>query len=56
MVDFSVRSQGLSSVINSSNTINLDWSLTDIDMRKVYEQKIQCILIITTRQKMKLIT
>jgi len=28
MVDFSVRSQGLSSVINSSNPINLDWSLT----------------------------
>ncbi|WP_298778607.1 membrane protein insertase YidC [uncultured Polaribacter sp.] len=27
MVDFSVRSQGLSNVINSSNTINLDWSL-----------------------------
>jgi len=27
MVDFSVRSQGLSSVINSSNPINLDWSL-----------------------------
>jgi len=28
MVDFSVRSQGLSSVINSSNPISLDWSLT----------------------------
>lgn len=27
MVDFSVRSQGLSNVINSSNPINLDWSL-----------------------------
>ena len=27
MVNFAVRSQGLSSVINSSNTINLDWSL-----------------------------
>ena len=27
MVDFSIRSQGLSSVINSSNTIQLDWSL-----------------------------
>jgi len=27
MVDFSVRSQGLGTVINSSNTINLDWSL-----------------------------
>ena len=27
MVGFSVRSQGLSSVINSSNPINLDWSL-----------------------------
>ncbi|WP_405565910.1 membrane protein insertase YidC [Polaribacter sp. Asnod6-C07] len=27
MVDFSIRSQGLSSVINSSNPINLDWSL-----------------------------
>ena len=27
MVNFSVRSQGLSTVINSSNTINLDWSL-----------------------------
>ena len=27
MVNFSIRSQGLSSVINSSNTINLDWSL-----------------------------
>jgi YidC/Oxa1 family membrane protein insertase len=27
MVDFSVRSQGLSDVINSSNPINLDWSL-----------------------------
>ena len=28
MVDFSVRSQGLSSVINASNPIQLDWSLT----------------------------
>jgi YidC/Oxa1 family membrane protein insertase len=28
MVDFSVRSQGLNSVINSSNPINLDWSIT----------------------------
>lgn len=28
LVDFSVRSQGLSSIINSSNSINLDWSLT----------------------------
>jgi len=27
MVNFAVRSQGLSSVINSSNTIKLDWSL-----------------------------
>ena len=27
MVNFAVRSQGLSTVINSSNTINLDWSL-----------------------------
>jgi YidC/Oxa1 family membrane protein insertase len=27
MVDFSIRSQGLGSVINSSNPINLDWSL-----------------------------
>lgn len=27
MFDFSVRSQGLSDVINSSNPINLDWSL-----------------------------
>lgn len=27
MVDFTVRSQGLSSVINSSNPINLDWNL-----------------------------
>ncbi len=27
MVNFSVRSQGLSNVINSSNPINLDWSL-----------------------------
>ncbi|WP_420793177.1 membrane protein insertase YidC [Polaribacter ponticola] len=27
MIDFSVRSQGLSTVINSSNPINLDWSL-----------------------------
>tara|TARA_R110002073_G_scaffold8207_6_gene45889 strand:+ start:19281 stop:21152 length:1872 start_codon:yes stop_codon:yes gene_type:complete len=27
MVNFAVRSQGLSSVINSSNAINLDWSL-----------------------------
>ena len=27
LVDFSVRSQGLSNVINSSNPINLDWSL-----------------------------
>tara|TARA_B100000795_G_scaffold184347_1_gene139897 strand:+ start:3338 stop:5224 length:1887 start_codon:yes stop_codon:yes gene_type:complete len=27
MVDFSIRSQGLSSVINSSNPISLDWSL-----------------------------
>ena len=29
MVDFSIRSQGLSSVINGSNAINLDWSLKD---------------------------
>ena len=28
MVDFAVRSQGLSNVINSSNPINLDWTLT----------------------------
>ena len=27
MVDFAVRSQGLSNVINTSNPINLDWSL-----------------------------
>ena len=27
MVDFSIRSQGLSNVFNSSNPINLDWSL-----------------------------
>ncbi|UAM99034.1 membrane protein insertase YidC [Polaribacter litorisediminis] len=27
LVDFSIRSQGLSSVINSSNPINLDWAL-----------------------------
>ncbi|WP_026775085.1 membrane protein insertase YidC [Polaribacter sp. Hel_I_88] len=27
LVDFSVRSQGLSNVINASNPINLDWSL-----------------------------
>jgi len=27
MVDFSIRSQGLNNVINSSNTIELDWSL-----------------------------
>ncbi|GGD25434.1 membrane protein insertase YidC [Hyunsoonleella pacifica] len=27
MIDFSVRSQGLSNVINSSQTINLDWKL-----------------------------
>ena len=27
MVDFAIRSQGLSNVINSSNPINLDWSL-----------------------------
>ncbi len=27
MVDFAVRSQGLGNVINSSNTINLDWNL-----------------------------
>ena len=27
MVNFAVRSQGLSTVINSTNTINLDWSL-----------------------------
>ncbi|WP_159947374.1 membrane protein insertase YidC [Polaribacter septentrionalilitoris] len=27
MVDFAVRSQGLSNVINSSNPINLDWAL-----------------------------
>jgi YidC/Oxa1 family membrane protein insertase len=27
MVDFSIRSQGLSNVINSANPINLDWSL-----------------------------
>jgi len=27
MLGFSVRSQGLSSVLNSSNTMNLDWSL-----------------------------
>ena len=27
MVDFAVRSQGLSNVINSSNPINLDWTL-----------------------------
>ena len=27
MVNFAVRSQGLSTIINSSNTINLDWSL-----------------------------
>jgi YidC/Oxa1 family membrane protein insertase len=27
MVDFAVRSQGLGGVINSSNTINLDWNL-----------------------------
>lgn len=27
MVDFSIRSQGLSTVINSSNEINLDWDL-----------------------------
>ena len=28
MVDFAVRSQGLSTVINASNPINLDWTLT----------------------------
>jgi len=28
MVNFAVRSQGLSNVINSSNAINLDWTLT----------------------------
>jgi YidC/Oxa1 family membrane protein insertase len=28
MVDFSIRSQGLSSVINASNPISLDWALT----------------------------
>jgi YidC/Oxa1 family membrane protein insertase len=28
MVDFSIRSQGLSSVINASNPISLDWTLT----------------------------
>jgi YidC/Oxa1 family membrane protein insertase len=27
MVDFAVRSQGLGNIINSSNTINLDWGL-----------------------------
>jgi YidC/Oxa1 family membrane protein insertase len=27
MIDFAIRSQGLSTVINSSNPINLDWSL-----------------------------
>ncbi|MGK0412816.1 MAG: YidC/Oxa1 family membrane protein insertase [Polaribacter sp.] len=27
LIDFSIRSQGLSSVINSSNPINLDWDL-----------------------------
>jgi YidC/Oxa1 family membrane protein insertase len=27
LINFAVRSQGLSTVINSSNTINLDWSL-----------------------------
>jgi YidC/Oxa1 family membrane protein insertase len=27
MVDFSIRSQGLSNVLNASNPINLDWSL-----------------------------
>ena len=27
MVNFAVRSQGLNTIINSSNTINLDWSL-----------------------------
>jgi YidC/Oxa1 family membrane protein insertase len=34
MVDFSVRSQGLNSVINSSNPINLDWSLTGFSHEK----------------------
>ncbi|GAB1309577.1 membrane protein insertase YidC [Urechidicola sp. KH5] len=28
MLDFAIRSQGLSNVINSSNQINLDWQLT----------------------------
>ena len=27
MVDFTIRSQGLSGIINSSNPINLDWKL-----------------------------
>ena len=35
MVNFAVRSQGLSTVINSSNPINLDWSLKGIDTKRV---------------------
>jgi YidC/Oxa1 family membrane protein insertase len=34
MVDFSIRSQGLSDVINASNEINLDWSLKGIRHEK----------------------
>ncbi|MDP5105618.1 MAG: YidC/Oxa1 family insertase periplasmic-domain containing protein, partial [Polaribacter sp.] len=34
MVDFSIRSQGLSTIINSSNTINLNWSLTGYSHEK----------------------
>ncbi len=52
MVNFAVRSQGLSTVINSSNTINLDWSLKGYRHEKVCGLKIRCTLIFTISQTM----
>jgi len=38
MLDFAIRSQGLNSVLNSSNPLNLDWSL------KSYRNEKKCYL------------
>ncbi|MCG8858768.1 membrane protein insertase YidC [Tenacibaculum finnmarkense] len=41
LVDFSVRSQGLSTVINASNPINLDWKLKAFSNEKAFKYENQ---------------
>ncbi|GAL67450.1 inner membrane protein translocase component YidC long form [Jejuia pallidilutea] len=56
MIDFSIKSQGLNDVINSSQSINLDWNLKVTVMLKVFLMKIDIpIYIMSMMAEMQII-